>query len=81
MPRHFTKTKVCGCVVKTILCGIETKEDGKEMYLLGGHTHLTICSDCEKYEECEEDTLHDMWTNDNVTDNFGYAEWKEQFNK
>lgn len=46
------------------------------MYLLGGHNHLIICDNCKKIEDLNEDTLHDMWMNDNMTNDFGYAQWK-----
>jgi hypothetical protein len=74
--KQYSKTKECGCVIKAISCGIKNNPDGK-MYLLGGHDHLIICDNCKKIEDHnEDDTLHDMWTNDNITNDFGYAEWK-----
>ncbi len=76
MPRHYVKTKNCGCVVKTTTCGTKKTPDGK-MYLLGGHKHLVICDNCKKMEDLNEDTLHDMWMVDNMTDDLGYAEWKQ----
>jgi hypothetical protein len=75
MPRQYIKTKDCGCVVKAITCRIENTSDGK-MYVLGGHNHLTICNICKKKEDLNEDTLRDMWINDNMTNDFMYAEWK-----
>jgi len=76
MPRQYIKTKICGCIIKTISVGDKTTPYGK-MILLGGHNHLTICDMCKQNEECGEDTLHDMWLNDNVTNNFRYAGWKQ----
>jgi hypothetical protein len=76
MPRHYVKTKNCGCVVKATTCGTKKTPDGK-MYLLGGHKHLVICDNCKKMEDLNEDTLHDMWMVDNMTDDLGYAEWKQ----
>lgn len=77
MPRIFSKSKECGCVVKTILCGIQDTPNGK-MYLLGSHDHIVICSNCQKYEQDgDNDSLHDMWMNDNMTNEFGYGGWKE----
>jgi hypothetical protein len=75
MPRHFIKTKKCGCIVKTSSVGTTNTPDGK-MFLLGGHDHLTICDICKKNEECGEDTLYNMFENDNITNNFEYAGWK-----
>jgi hypothetical protein len=75
MPRQYIKTKDCGCAIKAIACGVKNTADGK-MYMLGGHTHLIICDTCKKMEDLNEDTLHDMWTNDNLTNHFGYAEWR-----
>jgi hypothetical protein len=77
MPKCFYKTLKCGCVIKTIVCGVK-KIDNKKMYLIGGHSHLTICDMCKKIEEeKDEDILHDMWMTDNETDDFEYNEWKE----
>lgn len=45
------------------------------MYLLGGHDHLLICDICKINEE---DTLHDMWLHDNITNDFEYAGWKQE---
>jgi hypothetical protein len=76
MPRQYIKTKDCGCVIKAIACNIKNNPDGK-MYILGGHNHLIICDNCKKMEDCDEDTLYNMWTNDNMTNDSGYAEWKQ----
>ena len=76
MPSQYIKTKNCGCVIKAIECGIKNTSDGK-MYMLGGHNHLIICDICKKIEDLNDDTLHDMWMNDNMTNDFMYAEWKQ----
>ncbi len=76
MPRQYIKTKNCGCVIKAITCGIKYTSDSK-MYMLTGHTHLIICDICKKMEDLNEDTLHDMLLNDNMTNAFMYAEWKQ----
>jgi hypothetical protein len=47
------------------------------MYILGGHNHLIICDICKKMEDLDIDTLHDMWINDNMTNDYMYAEWKQ----
>ena len=47
------------------------------MYFLGGHKHLTICDKYKQYEENGNDTLYDMWLNENITNELGYAGWKE----
>lgn len=52
--------------------GIKVTDNGN-MYLLGGHNHYTIC---DKYKQ-DEDTLYDMWMNDNLTNELEYAGWKE----
>jgi hypothetical protein len=78
MARQYIKTKVCGCVIKAISVGVENTTDGK-MYMLGGHKHLIICDVCKKLEDnsdSDNDTLYDMWMNDNLTNDFSYAEWK-----
>ena len=75
--KTLIKKKDCGCIVRSILCGIKNTLYSK-IYLIGGHTHFTICDKCKQDEENDDDTLHDMWINDNVTDEFGYAGWKEQ---
>ena len=76
MVKLFIKTKNCGCVIKAISFDIKNTSDSK-MYLLGSHDHLTICDICKKIEENDEDTLHDMWLKDNITNDNGYADWKE----
>ena len=76
MVRQYIKTKVCGCVIKAISVGVKNTTDGK-MYMLGGHNHLIICDICKKLEDSDEDTLYDMWMNDNITNNFEYAGWKK----
>ena len=75
MPKLFHKRKECGCIIETICCGIKTTEQGK-MYLLGGHQHFIICHKCKQDEENEEDTLNDMWLNDNITNNSEYNGWR-----
>lgn len=75
MTRQYIKTKDCGCVVKAIMCGVKDYPNCK-MYMLGGHNHLIICDICKKQENNDEDTLYDMWINDNMTNDFRYAEWK-----
>ena len=37
--------------------------------------NLHVCN--PPYEENNEDTLYDMWINDNITDDFKYASWEE----
>lgn len=76
MIREFIKNKDCGCIVKAIICSIKNTPDG-EMYLLGGHNHLIMCDNCKKIEENDQDTLRNMWLNDNITNNFEYAGWKQ----
>lgn len=71
MPKQFCKIKECG-IVKAISCEIEVTDNGN-MYLLGGHNHYTICDKCKQ----DEDTLYDIWMNDNLTNELEYAEWKE----
>lgn len=76
MTKRFFKTKECSCIVVAIVCGIKHIEN-RTMYLIGGHKHFTICNKCKKLEEInDEDTLYDMWHNDNITDDFEYAGWK-----
>ena len=41
------------------------------MYFLGGHKHFTICEKCK--QENGNDTLYDMWMNDNLTNDLEYA--------
>jgi hypothetical protein len=76
MPRQYIKTKDCGCVIKTISCGVKNTSNSK-MYMLGGHNHLIICDICKQKEDLNEDTLHDMWMNDNMTNDFMYMGWKQ----
>ena len=45
--------------------------------MLGGHNHLFICDICKKIEDNNEDTLYDMWMNDNMTNDFRYTGWKQ----
>ena len=59
-----------------ITCGIKII-DTVNMYCLGGHNHYTICDKCKQDEETGDDTLYDMWINDNVTNDLGYAGWKD----
>ena len=75
MPKQFRKIKECGCIVKAISCGIKVIDNSK-MYLLGGHNHYTICNKC-KQDKTGNDTLYDMWINDNLTNELEYAGWKE----
>ena len=75
MTQRFFKTRECSCIVFAIVCDIKHTENGK-MYLIGGHNHFTICKKCKELEEKnDEDTLYDMWYNDNITDDYGYAGW------
>jgi hypothetical protein len=75
MPKQYLKIKECGCIVKAISCGIKVTDNGN-MYVLGGHNHYTICDKC-KEDETDNDTLYDMWMNDNLTNELEYAGWKE----
>ena len=61
-----------GCIIKTISGGSKITDKGK-MYLLCGHNYFNICDKC-KYDE---DTLYNMWKNDNLTNDLEYAGWKE----
>lgn len=79
MSKQFLKRKECGCVVRAFVCGITTTDKGN-MYLIGGHCHFTICKLCKQSEETGNDTLHDMWMSDNITDDFEHAAWKELIN-
>lgn len=76
MPKLFSKTKRCGCVVTAMVCGIKNTEKGK-IYLLGCHEHIKICSKCELDEENQVDTLYGMWHDDNTTDDLGNGGWIE----
>jgi hypothetical protein len=75
MPKRFFKNLNCGCVVVTITCGIQ---ENTKMYLLGGHMHHIICNKCQQIEESGEDILYDMWESDNLTNDLGYAGWKNE---
>jgi hypothetical protein len=77
MPNLFRKIKECGCVVKAILCRIEIT-DSSHMYILGGHKRYVICDKCKRDEKTCNDTIYDMWMNDNITNRSGYAGWKEE---
>lgn len=77
MPKNFIKTKSCGCVVRAISVGIKREVDNKVLYLIGGHNHIKICENCNEHEVNGDDTLHDMWTYDNITDGSGNDGWKE----
>lgn len=79
MTKRFFKAKECSCIVFAIVCEIINTENSK-MYLIGGHNHFIICNKCKELEEINEDTLYDMWRNDNITDDFGYAGWKTDQN-
>ena len=79
MPILFHKTLKCGCIIETLYCGYKTESNGKQMYMLGGHKHFVICNICKKKEEID-DTLYDMWKEDNITDDFEFGEWKLQKN-
>ena len=74
MPKLFHKRKECGCIIEAMWCGINQDK----MYILGGHTHFTLCETCKQEEENDKDTLYDMWRNDNLTNLFEYAGWKEK---
>lgn len=76
MPKFFYKIKECGCIVNAITCGI-INIDNIDMYLICGHIHFIICDKCKQYEENGDDTLYDMWINDDITNDFEYAGWKE----
>ena len=71
MPRHYIKTKDCGCIIKAIVCDVKNNSDGK-MYMLGGREHLIICDICKKMEE-NDDILYDMWINDNKSNDLCYS--------
>ena len=76
MPKHFMKTKSCGCIVKATSVGIK-RVDNKVLYMLGGYAHIEICEKCNEHEVNDIDTLYDMWTNDNITDGSGNDGWEE----
>ena len=73
MGKHFMKRKSCGCVVKAISVGIKMV-DKKVLYI---HDHIEICEKCNEDEVNENDTLYDMWKNDNITDGSGNDGWEE----
>ena len=74
----FFNIKECSCIVFAYVFETKHIEKGK-MYFLGAHDHLTICNKCKELEEInDEDTLYDMWYNDNVTDDFEYSGWKRK---
>jgi hypothetical protein len=75
MPKHFMKTKICGCVVKTTSVGIK-KENNTILYLIGGHNHIKICEKCNQYKNNGIDILYDMW-DDDITDGSGNDGWIE----
>lgn len=75
MPIFYIKTINCGCIVRTMVCGVKNTPNGK-MYSLGCHEFLSVCNDCSKFEE-NEDLLYDMWMNDKFTNDIGYGEWKK----
>lgn len=75
MPKHFLKTKECGCIVKTSSTSVKIINK-ISMYLIGGHNHIKICEECQKEENNGTDTLHEMWMFDNITNDFEYAGWK-----
>ena len=75
MPKHFMKTKSCGCVVKVTSVGIK-KENNKVLYLICGHTHIKICEKCNQDEINSVDTLYDM-SDDYITDGSGNDGWIE----
>ena len=52
MPKHFMKTKSCGCVVKTTSVGTK-KENNIVLYLIGGHKHINMCETCKQDELIE----------------------------
>jgi len=74
MPKKFHKIKECGCIIQAITCGCINND---KMYLLGGHKYYIICDKCKQDEESGNDTLYDMWINDNLTNDLGYAGWNE----
>ena len=75
MPKHFMKTKSCGCVVKATSVGIK-KENNTVLYLIGGHNHIKICEKCNQYKNNGIDILYDMW-DDDITDGSGNDRWIE----
>lgn len=87
MVRFYYKKKPCGCVVRAIVCGLENAPDLNKpnqsnqsnqprVYSLGGHMHVVICDLCKKEEDEKGiDTLHNMWTNDNITNDYEFSGW------
>ncbi len=75
MPTPYCKKKICGCIVLA-LATRPFPSDGT-MYMLGGHIHLKMCDNCKILEDNGEDTLYDMWMDDNITNEFGYAGWEK----
>lgn len=76
MVRLFYKKKPCGCVVRAMVCSIEKNASTNvQVYLIGGHTHFVICDMCKQEEDKDIDTLYDMWTNDNITNDFEFSGW------
>jgi hypothetical protein len=45
--------------------------------MIGGHKHYNICEKCKKKEKVE-DTLYEMFENDNFTDGLGNDGWNEK---
>jgi hypothetical protein len=78
MPLFFEKTRDCGCVVNAVSCEVITLENNEKMYSIGGHTHAVMCEKCNADEANGIDTLYDMWTNDNLTNNHEHAGWKQK---
>ena len=75
MPKHFMKTKSCGCVIKVTSVGIK-KENNKDLYLIGGHRHIKICENCKQDEINGVDTLYNI-SDDDITDGSGNDGWIE----
>lgn len=75
MPKHFMKTKSCGCVVKATSVGIK-KENNTVLYLIGGHKHINMCETCKQDEINGVDILYDI-CDDDITDGSGNDRWIE----
>lgn len=74
----FVKTKECSYIVVTTIFESKHIKKGK-MYFLGAHDHLTICNKYKELEEInDEDTLYDIWYNDNITNDFEYSSLKRK---
>jgi hypothetical protein len=73
MPKSYKKIKECGCIVMAITFGM----DKNQMHLLGVHRHHFICNTCKQEEKTGNDTLYEMWENDNRTDGLEKDGWKE----